>query len=300
MSILEYSRCIKIDFDKPILTDVSTIVPTEETIESGFSLSVSGTNSSYTSANLIDGNTSTYWRASSTGSGQWIMASFSVLKYISKMRFYFGYSSGRPNAYSIQGSFDNSSWTEVLSGNFVNDSIWQEVLINEPIYYKYWRVVFNSKHSSYYTCSEIEFYSKQYVGWNVYGSQYNTEPSGELLTEPYQIVKITKSADNLSLFLWLHEQARMKHPITVTVDFSGSLMGLGGSSVEPFIETFTPVNITPIFNPNDPEYLTMKVPSITMQVKEVIYSSAQSGDEYLTAKVSGIDILVTKVGSLPL
>jgi hypothetical protein len=92
----------------------------------------------------------------------------------------------------------------------------------------------------------------------------------------------------------------MKHPIAVTVDFSGSLMGLGGSSVEPFTETFTPVNITPIFNPNDPEYLTVKVPSIAMQVKEVQYVSAKNADEYLTAKVSGIDILVTKVGSLPL
>ena len=113
-------------------------------------------------------------------------------------------------------------------------------------------MVFNSKYSSYYTCSEIEFYSKQYVGWNVYGSQYNTEPSGELLNEPYQIVKITKSAGQLILVFVATRTGRMKHPATVTVDFSGSLMGLGGSSVEPFIETFTPVNITPIFNPNDP------------------------------------------------
>ena len=124
MSVFEYSSCIKIDFDKAILTDVSAIVPSAEQRLNDFIPAVSGTYSSYSIDRAFDGSTSTYWRASSATAGQWIGFSTAKKTTLSKIRVYFGYSSGRPNAYVVRGSDDNATWTDVTSGNFVNSSVW--------------------------------------------------------------------------------------------------------------------------------------------------------------------------------
>ncbi len=301
MSVFDYSSCIKIDFDKAILTDVSIIMPSAEQRLTDFIPAVSGTYSgSYPVDQAFDGSTSTYWRASSTAAGQWIGFYNAKKTVLSKIRVYFGYSSGRPNAYVVRGSNDNSTWTDVASGNFTNASAWQEITCS-GYKFRYWRLVFNSRFSSYYTCSEIEFYELVIPGWQITGEEYTTEPMGEAIDKEYTIDKITKSEDNKSLYVWLDLGNRMKFPRSITVTFNGLLSGPGGAQVEPFTETFTPVGITPIFNPNAPDHLTI-TSDFALTVKEVVYSSAKLDEpaDQIGIFPSSMSITVIHVGTLPL
>ena len=109
------------------------------------------------------------------------------------------------------------------------------------------------------------------------------------------------TADPNKIQIILTDAGRMKYPQgDVSIAFTGAMSGAGGAMVAPFTESFTPEGIVPFFNPNAVEYLTAKVSDMTIDVKEIVYLSAQNGDEYLTAKVTGMTIVVTKVGELPL
>ena len=161
----------------------------------------------------------------------------------------------------------------------------------------------------YSSCIKIDFdkailtdVSTIIPSWQITGAEYTTEPMGEAIDKEYTIDKITKSEDNKSLYIWLDLGNRMKYPRSVTVNFSGSLSGPGGAQVEPFIETFTPVGITPIFNPNAPDHLTI-TPNFALAVKEVVYSSAkldEPADQICIYPANFTSILVTHVGTLPL
>ena len=304
MSILEYSSCIKIDFDKAILNDVGAVTGTEYKQILNFAQLASGSNSTYPLSRAFDGSTSTYWRSSSTVAGQWIGANFGEARAVSKIRAYFGYSSGRPNAYVLQGSNDYSTWDDIISGNFPNSSAWQELLI-DGYSYQYWRLVFNSRHSSYYTCSELEFYYTRNTfdttGWTVTSDEYTTEPNGEESITEHTVRRVSRSEDNKSLYVWLDIEDRLRYPRSVTVNFSGSLSGPGGAQVEPFIETFTPVGITPIFNPNAPDHLTI-TSNFALSVKEVVYSSAKLDEpaDQICILPASMALTITHVGTLPL
>lgn len=152
--------------------------------------------------------------------------------------------------------------------------------------------------------------------WTAISNGNALDLSGVLATD-YLYVKVTLTATtavpSVSNFMVndnnesgrikinLTYDGRMKYPQgDVSIAFTGSMSGAGGSMVAPFTESFTPTGIVPFFNPNDAEYITAKVSDMTVNCFDVVYSSAQNGDEYLTASVSGMTIVVTKVGSLPL
>lgn len=308
MSVFEYSSCIKIDFDKAILTDVGAVTGTEDKkiLITRFAPIASGSHPSYPLSRAFDGSTSTYWMPSSTTvAGHWLGADFGEARSVSKIRAYFGHTYGRPNAYVLQASNDYSTWDDVISGNFLNSSAWQEIII-DGYSYQYWRLVFNSKYSSYYSCSELEFYYTRdtfdTTGWTVTSQEYTTEPNGEESITEHTVRRVSRSEDNKSLYVWLDLEDRLRYPRSVTVSFNGSMVGPGGAQVEPFTETFTPVGITPLFNPNAPDHLAILSPDITMAVKEIEYESYKLDEpaDQICILPPSMALTITHVGTLPL
>jgi len=310
MSTLDWSGAINIVFDLPILSEVEVITGTEyfevhPAPETARVFVSSGDNASYPKANAFDGDTATYWGSSSTTAPQWIGRNFSAPVQLTKVSARFDYSSGRPNAYQLQGSSDGVTWYDVAAGNFANASGWQDVAFAATTY-QYWRLYFTSKYSSYYTCSELMFYGTRNVydvaGWSVTADEPLYSPAGALGQVTYTIRKITKSGDNLTLTLWLDMVDRMRAPQGLVVvhydQLTGGLLGPGNMAVESFDFPFSPSGLTPAPNPGPAEYLTARA-GLTVSSFEVTYLYYKSADEYITA-TAGMTVVVTKVGELPL
>ena len=86
----------------------------------------------------------------------------------------------------------------------------------------------------------------------------------------------------------LPESGRMKHPQgLVTVEFTGSLAGAGNAMVAPFTLAFTPENISPVFNPNDLERISLSA-TVTAAIRQVNYVSRQANTENI-----GLSAVVT-------
>lgn len=138
------------------------------------------------------------------------------------------------------------------------------------------------------------------TGWLVTGYEPTMSPGGELVLTTYDILKITKTEDDLSIILWLDPRQSMMHPQgNISIQFNGTLLGVGNTPVASFLTAFKPANVVPLFKPNDPEYITISA-GATVTVFEVTYLTAQNGDEYLQAGVYAATIVITNVGGLPL
>lgn len=296
MASFEYGSAIKIIFDLPIVSEVSPVSGSEyyEPAIALDGLLSSGDNASYPKTNAFDGNTASYWRASGTTAGQWIGRDCGRAITITKASARFDYSSGRPTAYALQGSNDGSSWNTVASGNFANASGWQDVVIAATTY-RYWRLYFSSKYSSYYTCTEFKLYGTRDTynisGWSVQGYEPAQSPGGAPVLTSYLVRKITKADADYSLILWLALSGRMKYPQgDVTITFTGSMTGPGNAAVAPFVLAFTPTNITPIFNPGQECAATLAAAAIsTAAIYTVAYSShEQPGDAAVTMAAAAV------------
>ena len=248
-------------------------------------------NSTYAVAKAIDGSTSTHWMTAYLPSSAWLKADFGRAIQITKVRSYYGYTNGRPNAYILQGSNDNSTWDDVSAGNFSNQSTWQEFMVADGGSYRYWRMLYTSRYGGYYSCSEIIFYHTETIpivdGWEVVGQEPDMSPDGVVSAHTYQLMRVTKTDNDYAIVLWLKIKDRMKHPQgEVVVNFTGSLQGPGGAFVAPFTLSFVPQNITPIFNPHDPAYISAVDASIVSAIRLLItHSSAEDESDdmhYLT------------------
>lgn len=324
MSIFDYQAAIKITFDKPIITDPEIVTGTEYyenrlPFETPPTLISSNDNGSYPKSNAFDRNISTYWQANLTTAGQWLGKDFGGQVALTKVGVRMDYSSGRINAYLIEGSNDGSNWTTVASGNFTNASGEQAVTFAEATY-RYWRVNGQSRHSSYYTVTELYFYGTRNTystaGWTVTGSEYAYQPEGAAVAGPYTVRKVTKTEDDMSVILWLDMFDRMRDPgglVTVTYDkLLGNLIGPYSAAVESFSVQFTPADIIPYSNPHGRDNLSA-LANMTVSVMEVAYKyiPAESDtflipdqdnpymDEHLSA-TANMTVVVTKVGDLPL
>ncbi len=294
MSIFNWAVGIKITFDRPIITPIEETTGFEEIKTYSGLIIKSNEHSTNKAIMAFDRSNATYWQASSTSSGQWLGLNFEAPKIISKIRVYMGYSSGRINGYIIQGSNDGSSWEDIINGNFTNASSWQEITF-DAVTYQYFRLYCVSKFSSYYTISEIEFYEKRpsynTTGWEVLGQEPNMSPNGVVSEKSYSIRKIERVDDNYAIIIWLELSSRLAHPQNnVTVNFTGTLQGPGGSFVAPFSLSFVPSNLSVFFNPNNVEsfYISsITIPIIRTRVYYVAHDQiGESGFEIVGATVS--------------
>lgn len=309
MSVYEWSSGIKIMFDRRITTVMSEINGMEDfpsaDLATSFVLMGTADYSSYIKQNAVDGNTATYWRSNSTVAGQWLGVDFGTSVPAYKLRIRMDYASGRINGYKVEGSDDAITWNTMASGNFINASGWQDVTF-ESISYRYWRIYTTSRFSSYYTITEFVFYAQRDAysipaGWVITGLEPDKSPEGQLVPTNYSIRKIEKADGDYSVILWLTLPDRMKYPIgNVTVTFNGIMQGAGGGYVEPFVLSFAPQNISPIFNPNDVARIEMASITLTIARLQVQYISGFNSDEYATEMLDvTLNMIRTHINDLP-
>lgn len=286
-----YSAAIKITFDKEILSNPESVLGSEpvrfKSSAANTPFSSGDYSSTYSAAKAFDGSTSTYWRSASTTMPQYIGTDFGTAKTFTKARVYLD--SYKPGAYQLQGSNDNSVWTDVATGTFTSTTGWQSINFS-PATFRYWRLYLTSRQSTYCYVYEIEFYEARTTydvsGWTVTGYEYDRIPGGTLQPVTYDIYRITKTVDNLAVILWLDLGGRMLNPIgQVTVTFNGYLLGPGGATVEAFSQAFTPTNIDKMFNPNNLEKVEVASIVPTATRIRIYYSTGYASEK---VEVSGI------------
>ena len=306
MSIYDYSGCIKLTFDRPIIEDPEVItgieyVPIKETVTNSM-ISVASTYGSNYKNYAIDGFTEGGRYESDRNSGNYFQVDFGISKLLGKIRYYQVSGDYVFTGFTLQGSADASSWSDITTGTTTGSTGWHECIFT-PASYRYWRVLFTTPAAYYITLYEIEYYSirTKYLtdGWEVSALEPDKSPGGSVSKKVYLIRKITKSEDGRSVFIWLDLPGRIKYPISnITVKFTGTLVGLGNVNVKPFEVTFAPTSSAKIFNPHNVENLTVNTKAM-LSCFEVIYRYSQQGIENIATQASAT-VVVTKVGSLPI
>lgn len=309
MASFEYGSAIKLTFDKPILTTLPVVTGSEyyEPTAEGSVIAVdSQYSASYKKENARDGSIASDWMASSVP--RWFRIDFGAPKTLTRVRLCnAAYSSARTNGFNIEGSDDAVSWNLITSGNLPNSNTWTNVNFAATTY-RYFRVYITSKYGTYSGLAEIEFYSTRdtynVAGWTVSGFEPFNSPEGVLVPTTYTVRKVTKADDDYSVILWLDLHNRMLHPQgLITVNFTGALVGPGMSFVAPFTVTFTPTNIDPVFNPNDPERMQIVSASPTLNYIKVYYVYAQHDPsmdtESMTVLSAASTMVYTHVNDLP-
>lgn len=105
----------------------------------------------------FDGNNSTMWYSANNSNEKWIKYHFAtalkVMKYVVKLNW--------RNKYKIQGSHDNSTWTD-LTDLYTPSSNTEEKseVINNSTAYEYIRLYAPSGQSIYIGISELQFYGR--------------------------------------------------------------------------------------------------------------------------------------------
>ena len=256
-------------------------------------------NDSYLIDLAFDKDNATYWRASSTTGPVWIGMGFGKPVAVAKVRVRMDYSSGRINAYEVHGSDDAVTWTTLTSGNLANSSGDQYITFTQATY-RFWRLYATSKHSSYFTVSELEFLSARdtynVAGWSIVSDENMFEPGGATIQRALNVRKVTKSVDGLSVYLWLNMLYRMRASDLITVTYSkatGNLIGAGEKQVENFVLSFAPSGVNKIENPHyNQENISVALSAVPSLI-QIYYVDAQDIENIslaLTAVCSRIHI----------
>ena len=118
---------------------------------------------SYAATMAIDGSTSTYWRCN-TPTGAYITLQLSAAKAATLFRVYVGNSSYYAKTWTLSGSNDGSTFTDVASGACTSTTGWQEFSITNSTEYLFYKWTCNTGNSSYLYTYEIELWeTKSYV-----------------------------------------------------------------------------------------------------------------------------------------
>ena len=138
------------------------------------------------------------------------------------------------------------------------------------------------------------------INLSILGFEPEFSPLGVLIPTTYAIETITLY-DAYTVQVYLTYAGRLKHPQgNLTVLYTNGLTGPGPTAVAGFSEDFLPV-VSPIWvKPHAPEYINVGISNASINAFDVIYSSAQNGDENLKVSMYGASIVVTNVGGLPL
>ena len=159
-----------------------------------------------------------------------------------------------------------------------------------------------------YTASLVITFDKPIVteapsvaGWLTTGYEPIMSPGGSLILKTYSIKRVER-VDSLTIRIWLNLSGRMRYPQgNITVAYSkatGNLSGAYNSQVEDFTLTFAPTGIVPVFNPHDPENITLS-PSATAILYTLTYSYYKSGEENITLSATGAATLLD-INGLPI
>lgn len=113
----------------------------------------------YPASNAIDNSLSTSWIGASNSSSWWLKLDLGSSKSLSSISIYWNYSRGSSN-YNIQGSNDNSTWTNLYTGlsSLGGSSNPYQKNYSLSGSYRYVRIYINTVQSSYPIIYEVKLY----------------------------------------------------------------------------------------------------------------------------------------------
>lgn len=276
---------IGIKFTEDIVGNISPPISTLET--QGGDWSVNGTYGGSV-ANIIDGNTSTYWQSRSTAN--YIQISRTNTKLLG-IKVYKG-SSYRPSNFILRTSVDGTTYSDVKNGSFVVATGWETIMFDEPVISDYFR--FNFGYSSrlylYELVLIVEDYDNEVINDFVVIGKEHRHINSALVDKRYKISNIerhpTEPQSILLTFDWWDKFNNVVGDLTVSYDETkGNLQGAGGA-VESFEVLFLPEDLIPTPNPNVEEYISV-APSVSATFLPVEY---HKGYEQHTITVSPVTV----------
>ena len=244
--------------------------------------------SSYPGSNVIDGNTGTRWRG--TTSSNWLQVQLKEQKIIQKIRLYMG--SYYISSFRFYGSNDASTWTQLggtYTGASTDTSQWYTYTIDNAVAYLYYKIeTLSGYSSSRIYLYELEFYEKIPAGnekkFSISFDEYNFVPGGSLVKSARSPVSM-EIVDENTIALYFDSGTansfrRAVGDIVVSYDGKGSLMGMGGP-VMAFDVSFTPESLLPKDNPHVSENINIADMSVSSSLISVFYTNTKK-DEHIS------------------
>jgi len=290
---------IGISFTEDLVGDVSGLSPSPaayEYIRPGGVITYSSRySSSYPETNVFDGNTSTYWRTSST-MPQWVKIRLEPM-WVNGFRWYAG--SYAPNAFVLEGSNDDINWTVLVDAASENSAGWKEFSF-VGAQYKYLRWTINSVHSSRMHLYEIEISAGlgNEKAFSVAGQEYQyvngPDNNGPIIDKTYSIESVEiHPTIGKALLLTVKPYEEFDSVIgTVTVAYDatkGNLSGRGGR-VESFSVGFLPAGLIPTPDVGITDNLSVAPPAIISELKRVTYINAYDDKDKITVAPGAITV----------
>jgi hypothetical protein len=126
-------------------------------------LTGNGTNSSVSNSisYAVDGDLSTYWLDNGNNVNQWLELEFPNAIKITKMKTYIGRTLNNFTDVKIQGSNDNSIWTDLYVLTTFQTAL-TEITLSNTDYYKYYRIYYTFPSSSVGKATVYELQTSEY------------------------------------------------------------------------------------------------------------------------------------------
>jgi hypothetical protein len=294
---------IAIKFTVPITSDPAGRLPTpvggsEERAASIASIAGSSEYSGSYDDNFIDGNTSTYWRTSTT-TGQYAIFTLAEARTVIKFRLYVGNTTYRPTTFTLKGSNDGTNYTTVLSGTCTSSSGWQEFSFENATAYLYYRMDITGANSSRLYMYEAQLIYVHFIGneqsFTVTGQEYNFVPGGELEASAYTVESVAAHpTEENAILLTIAANDRFESVVgnlTVAYDATkGNLAGAGGQ-VESFSVSFTPADLVAKPNQNDQENIEIASIAATCTLTHIDYINSKEDENIEIAGITATGIL---------
>lgn len=155
--------CNSANFESVLSSKVPTM--TSATTPSGI-VTGSNTQETYYPYNLFDGNDTTIWIGASNTANQWVKYRFATKMRPNKAVLRIGtYPSGHPIAPVIQGSNDNSNWTQLGTFETITSNGDHQLNFLNSTKYEYIEILFpqiiNVTNSWAYTFRSLQFYGRE-------------------------------------------------------------------------------------------------------------------------------------------
>ena len=123
--------------------------------------------SGYPSALAFDNDEETFWASQNTAFPHWIKYDLGsgVTKTARKLRFKPRVIPGGSTVkdFKLQGSNNDSEWTDILTSAAANSETWQEWIFNNPTAYRYYRLYVTSDYNTNY--DYCEFFEIELMEW---------------------------------------------------------------------------------------------------------------------------------------
>jgi hypothetical protein len=249
---------IIVEFDKDLVGDVTGTNPPLATTpvniaQGNTGMASSQYSSSYTASNAFNGNTSDYWRPSSSTMPQWVGCDLGAQYLIYGISVYLN--SYRPANFELQGSDDNATWNTILDSTFADTAGWQDFNFTS-VSYRYFRLYVKTLRSTYLYIYEFKLMYNSPIGneraFTVTGYQKNPLVIGTLQQKTYGLLSVQRwdgSFEQKYLQLNIDPLNRFNNAEgNLTVSYNQALGNLSGEKnviVAAFINDFLPVDLVP-------------------------------------------------------